>query len=300
MSSNMRLQPILTAWGSLKTCAHEFSRVCFVDETDPDLLLSYNRLDRLVDDYIRRVRVFFNNSRPSSKQTALPISVSISKAADSVSAHWHVFIESFLHVAASNVAPLYAHLSDRLTFIAQMLQGLVNAYDRPHPLIAIRPIRRAQSHLDVLKLEAMRLATECTEPGHAGFDLSAHRASCVALAEKVHKLFPDVFPNNSVTLGSAVATKRDLLVACDNTVAICDAIQLFDQMFGTVSDAMVAVGSAFRVLSDDLKITRHTETATVPVATPESTAAGPVGRIRARLMPMETDIGDPSKLNVPK
>jgi hypothetical protein len=260
-------------------------------------------MDRLFNDFTRRARGFFNNSRPSSTQGLLPAPVSIEKAADALMCDWREFIECFLCVAGSNVAPMYGHLSPRLSFIAQMLQGLVNAYDKPHPLIAIRPIRRAQRHLEVLKLEALRLA----EPTKEGFDLVAYHADCVKLAEQVYALFPEVFPNNSVTLGGIVATKRDLLVACDNTIALCEGIRLFDEMIGKVTEAIVEMGQAFRKLFVDLRISRMVVAERLPPSSgqksadeEQSTPSDSVDRIRNRLRQMDADIADTSKLYAPK
>jgi hypothetical protein len=144
---------------------HDFSRACFVDEANPDLLLEFNRMDRFFNDFIRRARIQLNNARPTTQQAALPAPVSIEKSADSVMGVWHEFVWSFSAVSGSHVGPMYACLSGRLSYLAQMLQGLVNAYDRPHPLIAIRPVRRATAHLELLSSRCSSLTASVASAG---------------------------------------------------------------------------------------------------------------------------------------
>jgi hypothetical protein len=306
ISSATRLQPSLTAWSLLTWRVHEFSRVCFADETNPNLLLEFNRLDRLFGDFIRRARVMFNNSWPTPGKAPSPAPVSIEKSSDAVLTVWHEFIESFLSVVSFSVAPLYTYIGDRLSYLAQMLQGLSNTYDRPHPLIAVRPIRRAKSILESLKAEAIELSRGSIAGESVGFDIGTFKARAVGLAEDVHALFPDVFPNNSVTLGSIVATKRELLVACDNVIAGCEGVRVFDAKIESVTEAILGVGEALQQLLRDLRVTRTV--GKPPIVSEKkdekaklvAPAMESCERLRAKLLQMENALTDTSSLCRPQ
>jgi hypothetical protein len=214
---------------------------------------------------------------------------------------WHEFIRAFLAVVDCSVAPLYVYIGDRLSYLAQMLQGLSNTYDRPHPLIATRPIRRAKSILESLKQEAIELGR-----GSTVRDVAVFKERAIALGENIHALFPEVFPNNSVSLGSIVATKRDLLIACDNVMAGCEGILVFDEKIEGVTDAILGVGAALQQLLRELRVARPVGK---PPIVPETQDAEerPSGevmeaceRIRKKLAQIESALADTSYLCRPQ
>jgi hypothetical protein len=116
-------------------------------------------------------------------------------------------------------------------------------------MIAIQPMRRAKSALDSLRLEVLELARES-----AGPDKAALKERAVALGEKIHALFSDVFPKDSVTLGSMAATKRDLLVACEKVVAGYEGVMAFGEKVRLVTDAILGVGEALGRLLRELRV----------------------------------------------
>jgi hypothetical protein len=246
----------VTAWSILIRSIHDFSRVCFPTQANSNLLTDLSRLDRLFTDFIRRARIVFNNSWPTPGKVPPPAPASIEKSSEAILAIWHDFIARFLSVVGSSVGALYVYIRDRLSYVAQLLQGLWNAYDRPHPMMAFQPIRRAQTILEALKLETTELARDSVAGESEGCDHAALQARAITLSEKVHALFPDVFPNNSVSLGSVVAIKRELLLACDNVTTAYEGILAYDVKLQMVTDAILGVGEALQQLLRELRVTR--------------------------------------------
>jgi len=305
VSSTVRLRPSTSAWSDLAGKVRDFSHICFIDELFPDLLTEFIRVERLFDDFTRRAKVVFNNARPTSKTAESRSPVSIEKASEALTAQWHDFITSFLNVLTHNVTPLYSFLTDRLNYLAQMLQGLENLYKEPQPLLAIAPIRKVGNFINSLKLEVVQLTALASDPCAPAFDLAAFADRLRKLDTRVRSMFPDMIPNNSSNIGGMVGTKRELLLACDKVLAITEGIECFDKRSGEATDAILAMDEAFGGLFRALQVPPRPEPADQPataqppddsVFQTASAALENCERIKARISQLEHALDDTSKL----
>jgi hypothetical protein len=263
------------------------------------MLIGFIRTERLYDDFTRRARVFFNNTRPTTTPTEPRAPVSIEKSSEALLGEWRNFVASFLGVLGRNIVPLFAFLSDRLSYLAQMLQALENLYKEPQPLMAIRPIRRVKNMIDALKIEAIQLGQAISAYAQPGFDIDDVARRLGRLDHGIRALFPDIIPKNSLIIGGTVGTKRELLIACDNVIEVTDGIKCFDKQSGEVTDAILAMDEAFNGLFAVLGIPipkKGTSPSDVSDTTPKTQPIQNCDRMQQRIAQMQTAIADASGL----
>jgi hypothetical protein len=238
---------------------HEFSRVCFIDQTYPDLLVSFGDVERLHADFQRRSAIVFNNMRPSAdprpstpSQSRAP--VSIEKAATNLVVDWRHFNEALVAVSVQGVDPLYSFIAGQLTFLAQMLQTLSAVYGLPQPTMAMRPMRQVQIKIDTLKYEAVRLSEAARGHLKEGFDLDDYQRVVSSFASRIEDLCHNVIPKNSSVVKDVVGTKRELLTAAENAVLASIGVGVFDEGIEDVASAVVVVNDELQKLFQMLGI----------------------------------------------
>jgi hypothetical protein len=275
-SSTATVRPALAAWSAFAQRIHAFARFCFVHESSPTILVGFASLERLFADFTRRADSILKN--PPARPGQLP-PFSIERSAEALVAEWRGFIANLLDCINIGVPPLSRFLSARLSYLASLLQGLVNAYARPNPLIAIRPILKAIAIINSLKYEALKLSDMANkEP----LDFTSFQEQCIRLAERIHALFPTVFPNNSILLGAAVETKRNLLLECDKSVAACEGIRMFDEKSREMTEAVVTLEEVLQGLFQRLGLSKQISFKGIRAeeAEGEAPAKAPVSRVR--------------------
>jgi hypothetical protein len=300
LSSTARLRPSRTAWSDLSTKLREFSRVCIIDQTAPDLIIGFTRTERLFEDFSRRAMVTFNDACQMVRSAESHLSLSMRRAADSLLEEWQNFAANFLAVLNHGATPLYPMMADRLGGLARVLQLLSGMFADPRPLVAIGLIRRTKVVIDGLRSDVDRLSAAACMDGELGFDLVRLRR----LDAQVRLLFSEAVPKNCFIIGGLAAAKRDLLRAADVVIAVADAIAGFDRCSWEVTDALLVMDEAMADLFADLGIIRspRQDIAHKVFDTSEkaASAAQCCDKIRARIAQIERVLSDTSKLYIPK
>jgi hypothetical protein len=315
LSSSVRLQPTKLAWASLSEKVHEFSRICFIDQTYPELLVSFGDVMRLHEDFLRRSAIVFNNMRPStapgpSARSESRAPVSVEKSAKNLVDDWRHFAESLIAVSVQGIDPLYSFITGRLSFLAQMLQTLSEVYGLPQPTMAMRAMRKVQITIDQLKYDAARLSEAARGHSNNEFDLSEYQRLVASLANRIEDLCHNVIPKNSSVLKDMVATKRELLLAAENAVHASIGVGLFDDGLEDLASAVVIANEELQKLFQVLGIPESM----VPLQPQDSddegemdsgrpTSLGVVknlARMHQLLTGMDDELSDPSQLFPPK
>jgi hypothetical protein len=239
------------AWSALVAKMRFFANACFLNEASPELLSTFTRIDRCMTAFLRRVVVTAPHTRP-----ARPL-LSIEKAIHEVLEEWKSFVCQFSVAIEQNIAPLYTYLVARVSDLIPIVKGLLKCYDRPHPLLMTPAMRPTKEFIRSLELEIKRLRNRLRRSDPHDFDALSFRRELQALQGNVRILFPDVFPNNSVTLGSIIEFKRELLVAFDLGACACAGIRAFDGLVKGVTDEIFSVAGALETLFMSMGSEKH-------------------------------------------
>jgi hypothetical protein len=270
----------------------EFSRVCFVDRTAPDLIIGFTRVERVFDDFNRRAKVLFTDAIQTGRAAESRTPVSIGRAADSLLVEWRDFLARFLAVLTQSTAPLFPMMADRLDGLARVLQLLSGLFADPKPLVTIGTIRRVKSVIDGLRSDSDRLSAAARIDGWFGFDPFRLQR----LQAQVRLLFSDIIPKNCLIVGGIADAKNDLLHAADGVIAVADAMAGFDQHSREVTEALLAMDKTMGDLFADLGITRGPRQDMPDKPFETSGTAESCDRIRTRIAQIELTLADTSKL----
>jgi hypothetical protein len=232
----------LLAWSHLVESVREFGRICLVDETHPELLWSLLTTDSALRAFAQRAKLLVGGSLASGR------SMGIRPVADAFLDEFRRFVGRFASVLDQNLAPLHAHLSARVTALVGMVRALSHLYDRPHPILATATMRPTQSFVASLCADAVRFKQELAHSTVSDFQVISFEQRLKAFTETVHMLFPNVFPNNSITIGNVIEAKRDLFVTFELAFAACHGMRAFDRLVSGVTDAIFAAGQAIERL----------------------------------------------------
>ena len=259
MSSTARLAPAKASWEELSQAIHDFSRVCFLDETTPDLLNDFTRLERCYQNFQRQARTIFNNTRPSRSNVSIRPTSAIDKTCVEMIKLFNAFMATFQQCHVDGLGPLYRLMGDRFIFLAQMLQAFSVIYSEPQPLVAIGAVRKVQAVIDDLRVKSEQLAATVHLYDEASFDTEMFTEYLNWLNEGVRYLFSNVIPKNSVNIGSIVGNKRELFIACDELLRMFDGVQQFYSIWGSVNVLIAGVTETFNALFSMLNLPRRLE-----------------------------------------
>ena len=313
LSSTARLAPSKSSWEELSQALHNFSRVCFLDETTPDLLNDFTRLERLYQNFQRQARTIFNNTRPSRSNVAIRPTSAIDKTCIDMLKLFNSFYYTFRQCRVDGLGPLYRLMGDHFVFLAQMLQSFSMAYSDPQPLVAIGAVRKVQAVIEDLRVKSEQLASTVHLYDEATFDTEMFTMYLNWLNDGVRYLFSNVIPKNSVNIGSIVSNKRDLFVACDELLRMFDGVQQFDGAWNSVHATISGVKETFNDLFAMLNLPHkleltydgeeeedaaehpsemHTEVQITTRASPKKEPSETVERIRFHICEIEAALAD--------
>jgi hypothetical protein len=205
--------------------------------------------------FSQRAKVALGKVRPTSSMSH-PL-LSIEKATDAILFHWRTFIREFSLVIDRNIAPLYVCLANRMSDLIRLVQVLSHCYDRPHPILWTTDMRITKAFILSLEGQTVDLKKSLKASNLQEFDALEFRQKLNDLGENVRLLFPDVFPNNSVTLGSIIELKRDILITFEVAMCMCAGIKAFDGLVKGVTDAIFLMAEAFERLFVTLGVKRN-------------------------------------------
>ena len=260
LSSTMRLGPTRDAWQSLSEALHNFSRECFLDEALPDLLHEFTRVEKSYEDFQRQAQTIFNNSRPSKSVVGIRPTAAIEKKCLEMMGLWAIFYKTFVKARRVGVTHIFQFMSEKFTFISSMMASFEKAYDEPQPLIGIGMVRKAQAVMADIRFKSNQLCSMVKFYNPETFDPEMFGKYLDALSEGVKYLFAQLIPRNSAKIGSVVATKRDLIVACDDLVKMFEGTNHFDEQVEVVWSAMDVMNEAFDNLFAMLNLKERTRT----------------------------------------
>ena len=305
LSSTTRLGPTKEAWESLSTELHNFSRVCFLDEAMPDVLHEFTRLERCYEDFRRQAQTIFNNSRPSKSFVGIRPTAAIEKKCYEMMGLWTIYWRVFVKARRVGVSQIFLLMSEKFTFIEQMLHSFEKSYDDPQPLLGIGMVRKAQAVMNDLRFKAKQLCSMVKFYNAETFDPEMFSKYLEALDEGVKYLFANLIPRNSPRIGSVVGARRELIVACDELVKMFDGTNHYDEHMEKVWSAMEVMNEAFDNLFAMLNLKERTrmfvgglgaeEEKPEPVKQDDDTILS-VERIRDHMCDMEMVLSDTSKL----
>ena len=116
LSSTMRLAPSKEAWDDLSSKLHNYSRTCFLDETTPDLLNDFTRVERVYQNFSRQTKTIFNNTRPSKSNIGIRPTSAVEKTCLELIDVWIQFCHTFKECKSDGLGPVYKLMGDRFTF----------------------------------------------------------------------------------------------------------------------------------------------------------------------------------------
>jgi hypothetical protein len=251
-SSNTRLAPVRTAWDGLSSVLHEYSRACFIDETAPDLLNCFQRVEKQYETFLGQAKTIFNNARPSKNAVGIRPTSAIEKICLDLIAEWAQFFQTFDTVKRVGSGPIYRLMAAKFSFLSQMLQTFSNIFSEPQPLVAIGAVRKVRLEIDRLRLRSNELKNAVTYYAYAVFDPNAFEKQLRCLNDGIRHLFSRVIPRASMGIGSIVSTKRELFVVCDDLLSLFSGVQSFGERSSEVFGAIEDMNDAFNELFETL------------------------------------------------
>lgn len=227
MTSTARMQPTLDCWSDLSESVHDFSRRCFLDETDPEFLNQFARVDHQFNDFSRHARTLFNNLRPSKDPSIHP-SAALFKVGNQMIKEWKLFITLFCSIASGGVQNQFNLMSSRYALLSQNLYALGLHFAEPKPTLAISAVHKVKAYIDYIRKTAEHQSKAALIFNSEDFNAEAFSQRLVDLNSWVYNLFQNILPPSAMGINGLLSTKRKMLLACNELQNIFDGIVNFN------------------------------------------------------------------------
>lgn len=227
LTSTARMQPTLDCWSDLSESVHDFSRRCFIDETDPEFLNQFARVDHQFNDFSRHARTIFNNLRPSKDLTIHP-SAALIKVGNLMIKEWKQFITLFISIASGGVQNQFNLMSSRYSLLSKSLYELGLHFAEPQPTLAIGAVHKVKAYIDYIRKTAEHQSKVSLTYNSEDFDADSFSQKLVDLNSWVYNLFQNVLPPSAMGINGLLSTKRNLLLACNELQNLFDGIVNFN------------------------------------------------------------------------
>lgn len=227
LTSTVRMQPTVDCWSDLSDSVHNFSRRCFIDETEPEFLNQFARADHQFKDFSRHARTLFNNLRPTKDLTIHP-SAALLKVGNVMLKEWKQFIVLFMSIKNGGVQNQFNLMSSRYQLLSQNLYELGLHFSEPQPTLAIGAVHRVKSYIDYIRKTAEHQSKVSLTYNSEEFDADSFSQKLVDLNSWVYNLFQNVLPPSAMGINGLLSTKRNLLLACNELQNLFDGIVNFN------------------------------------------------------------------------
>jgi hypothetical protein len=287
MSANLLLEPSESSWSTLSDVLHEFSRVCYIDEVNADLLILFTKVTNIQDAFLRRARLIFNNLDLSIHGADFQSPQSLARAAQRLISDWKLFAACFIDVTVTGVAPLYPLLTARIFSLARLLGRLSNLFIAPQPLVPIGDVRHIKTVIDDLKAHTLSLADDSRRPIGA-CDPTAFREQLRTLSDDCDRVCLVVISKKSWTVAGLEKTKRRIRTANDHILNIAQGIAAFERLSDRSAGAILTANDCLNGLFASLNLRERVGTAQKKIEKeeaeegeekPETGESGPVGNV---------------------
>lgn len=223
------MQPTLDCWADLSESVHDFSRRCFIDETEPEFLNQFARVDHQFNDFSRHARTIFNNLRPSKDLTIHP-SAALLKVGNLMIKEWKLFITLFCSITSGGVQNQFNLMSSRYSLLSKNLYELGLHFAEPQPTLAIGAVHKVKAYIDYIRKTAEHQSKVSLTYNSEDFDTESFSHKLVDLNNWVYNLFQNVLPPSAMGINGLLSTKRNLLLACNELRNLFDGIVNFNSI----------------------------------------------------------------------